>query len=520
MSPEPTRLTQRVLVVATGRAAATGSILAVNAILARAWPGEQFGLFAAVWVLGNTLVPVFLLGLPTALLYFYPRRAASERGRLVRWAAGSLGLSGLVLAAVLWLTGPVLARLFGLSPSAAGSGLTASMLPFLPYVVATVAGGYVDAALVASGRATHQAALAVLTAGATIGAATWGLLAHWSVPQVFAALSVVGLGRLALGSGLAAAAVPARSGAPGEPAPGDRLGQFLSYAWTVALNDAAGSLSRSVDRLVVLGLFSTATFGFYHVGAIEVPVGLLLSAAVTVLIPEISRLHREGRLEEIAALWRGVVRRLSLVIMPLFAFLLFFAGPIMALYVPEQFAASRWVFTIYIVALPLRCAMYSPLLIGMGRARWALWGSLGDLGANLLLSLVLARGLLVLLPGWAFLGPAAATVVATYGQVAVLLVLIGRDLSGDLSRLLPWGYLLRLMAVCSAAAALSRGISLLLDTAALQVVLGVAAYAALAAGYLRWSSESRLEAAQVLGAAFAGWPAARAAAPDEAGRSC
>ena len=76
------------------------------------------------------------------------------------------------------------------------------------------------------------------------------------------------MGRLVLGTVLVAAATRGGYGAPATRG----LGELLGYAWTIGLNDAAGSLSRSVDRLVVLGLFSAQLFGLYHVGAIEVPV--------------------------------------------------------------------------------------------------------------------------------------------------------------------------------------------------------------------------------------------------------
>jgi len=502
VSPPPLRLTQRVLIVAAGRAAATGSIFAVNAILARAWSGPEFGLFCAVWVLGNTLVPVFLLGLPSALLYFYPRRQPAGSHRLVRQVAVCLAVSGLALASLLWVGGPGLARLFSLDAAPGSPELAATLTPFLPYVLAAVVGGYIDAALVASGRVTQQAGLSLLAAVGVVAAAAWGLVAAWSVPQLLLALSAVGMGRLALGTVLVAAATRGGDGAPATRG----LGELLGYAWTIGLNDAAGSLSRSVDRLVVLSLFSAQLFGLYHVGAIEVPVSLLLAAAATVLVPEISRLHREGRYDEIATLWRGAVSRLSLIILPLFAFLLWFAGPLIAVYLPPQFAASRWVFAIFLLALPVRCAMYGPLLIGMGRARWALWGSLGDLGANLFLSLALARGLLAYRPDWAFLGPAVATVLATYGQVAVLLLLIGRDFSRSVGQLLPWWSLGRLALGCLAGAALARAATLALDTAAWQLATGAAVYAALGAILLHQSRDSRRQVREALRAAFSRRP--------------
>ena len=75
----PEGLTRRIAIVACARGVSTASIFAVNVILTRTWTQEEFGRFGSVWVLANTLVPVFLAGLPTGLLYFFP--AATRTGR-------------------------------------------------------------------------------------------------------------------------------------------------------------------------------------------------------------------------------------------------------------------------------------------------------------------------------------------------------------------------------------------------------------------------------------------------------
>jgi len=136
-------VTRRVFIVAVGRTASTASVFIVYAILARTWPGEQFGVFTAVWVLGNTLVPFFLLGLPTGLLYFFPRRDRRSRQALVLQAALCLAVSGLAAAVVLLSAGTRLASIF-VSEAGGGSGLTFDqyLVPFIPYVFSLVAGGY------------------------------------------------------------------------------------------------------------------------------------------------------------------------------------------------------------------------------------------------------------------------------------------------------------------------------------------------------------------------------------------
>ena len=122
-------LTRKIGIVAAGRAANTSSIIAVNVLVARAWTQAECGIFSAVWVLGNALIPIFLLGLPTSLLYFFPRR--QNQRSLVGQSALCLLASGVVLVGVLYLWGPELSS--WLEDDTAHGGLIAPYLwPFLP----------------------------------------------------------------------------------------------------------------------------------------------------------------------------------------------------------------------------------------------------------------------------------------------------------------------------------------------------------------------------------------------------
>ena len=80
------RLTSKVGIVALGRGANALAVYVVYALAARTWDKVQCEVFAAVWVLSNALVPIFLIGLPTAVLYFFPRRE-NTRGLALQAAA-------------------------------------------------------------------------------------------------------------------------------------------------------------------------------------------------------------------------------------------------------------------------------------------------------------------------------------------------------------------------------------------------------------------------------------------------
>ena len=469
-------LSRQVAIVAAGRVAATSSIFIVNALLARTWPLADFGRFSAVWILGNTLAPVFLMGVPTALLYVFPRRApGAERRTLVWQSTVVLCISGCLLVALLWAVGRPLSRWFSVSDA------VDLIVPFLPYVFSIVAAGHVEASLVASGRPTWQAGLSLAGAVGLIAVAGFAHGGRWGVGETLWGLSAVGVLRGGLGWLLLVADI----GGAGRLSMAG-VGSLLGYASRIGLSDAVGSLSRAVDRMVVLGFLGTADLALYHVGAIEVPVSLMLAAVVTVLVPEVSRLSAAGRLEEVGELFRGAVGRLALFILPLCCFLFVHAGAVIEVYLPGAFSRTDEVFRIFLLALPLRCAVYNPVLVGTGRANWALYGSVGDLCVNAALSVLLVRFLLPDHAQWALLGPAAATVLATWGQVAVLVTLLSRSLQQPLNTLLPWGRLGR-VGLVSIVASIASGWAIFdwQTGPGLRLVVATAVFAPVAAILLR-----------------------------------
>ena len=490
------RLTRKIGIVALGRAAGTSSIFAVNYILVRsAWTKGELGIFLAILAVGNTLAPIFLLGLPTSLLYFFPHRNRSERKGLLLLTLLCLVGSGGLLVGLLFFLGPQLAGWLEPEALAGLEELGGYLLPFLPYLFSLVAGGFVEASLVAVDRPQWAAGLAITGATGLVVAAVAGAALALNIAEVLLLFSAVGSLRLVAGLLLVARGVG--FGLRGQS--WSRLGEYLEYSLPVWMNDAVGSLSRYVDRLVVIFFFSAATFANYQLGAVEVPISLLLGAVVTVLVPEVSRLYGEGRMEEIGMLWHQAVGRLALVVLPVFCFLFVFAEPVIELYLTKGYAESRWVFRIFLLALPLRCAVYNPLLMGMGKARWALWGSLGDLFLNASLSIILVKVLLAREAGWAFLGPAMATVGATYAQVFLLVGLIAWQLRWGVRQLLPWGRLLRVSGFSGGAALVGWGAAGWAASAQLELIVGGGVFGVVLAGFLWASRRDRDDLGAILG---------------------
>ncbi len=101
------------------------------------------------------------------------------------------------------------------------------------------------------------------------------------------------------------------------------------------------------------------------------------------------------------------------------------------------------------------------------------WGSLFDLAFNAVLSVGLVFWLTQSGSAWAYLGPAIATVVATYAQVAFLVGAIAIHLRWTWSELLPWSALGRLALIGVVASGASRWVSQWIELGAMtQLGLG------------------------------------------------
>ncbi len=460
-------VTRRVATVAAGRTANVVSLVLVNAILARGWPMEQVGVVLTLLVLVNSLLPLFQLGLPTSLLFFFPRKSHQGQLEMTLQTVLLLAVSGLAISLALYLVGTPIARLLGVAEP---SGIRGYLLPFLPFAFATVAGGFADAVLVATTRTQWMAALSIVHA--LVSVMVIGVAAIYSRPlsELLALFSLVAVARLVVGVVLVTRAMDGLEGRWRLTATG--LSAYLKYTIAIGLTDAIGGLSRFVDRYVVLFFFTATTFSLYQFGALEVPVGILVTAVATVLVPEVSKRYADSRQVEIAELWKHSVRKLALIVLPLFCFLFVFSGPLFELYLPNEYARSEWVFRIFLVALPLRCATYNALLVGMGKATWAMWGSFLDLVLNLAFSVLMVIWLLEKAPHYAFMAPAAATVVATFVQVALLVVSIGWHLKWPFFALLPWGRLAGVLGISCGAALLAWFAAAGVSMAIMKMVVG------------------------------------------------
>ncbi len=381
------------------------------AVLARSVAKDQVATYQQMNLLFAVVAPMLVAGIPTALLYFIPRAGLhEERNAWIMRAYLLLGGMGVAAAVAVIAVRQPLASLFN------NPDLATALVWYAPYMFFAFVAAVAPPALIASGHAGRAALLNGLVGALTITCVVVativsptgdGLAAALSVSGALFAVASVSMVRRATGMRLAR--VHRRDG---------NTRRMLSYGLPLAATGLAGTLGYQFDRIVVGASFSPQEFAVYALGAVEVPLGLLIAAAVSnVLVPRLTILWRDGDRAGMIALWREAMRMTSLVLLPLFAFTLLMSSDLVLLLYGPGYSESVEVFRVYLFLLPLRIATWGLIPMALGRTGINLQASILILAVNAGVALALIGPLGLI--GAALAAPISAVAAATYYLVRV-----------------------------------------------------------------------------------------------------
>jgi O-antigen/teichoic acid export membrane protein len=448
--PPPRRsLTRQTAVIFVGGLVAQASWIVLLSGLTRLVSKGQLGAYQQLALLYGIVSPLLVAGIPAALLYFIPR--SKDRNETRSWVATAyivLGTLGLLFSLAIALARVPIAHALG------NAQLSPILLVYSPYPGLAFLASVLPSTLVALGRAALATLVGVTGSILTVICALSGVAVAPDAKHIAAGLVVGQLGFTVLSvitvCRVVGVTVPWRTLAA-------RSAALLKFGVPLALTGLAGMIAFQFDRLVVSRDFSAALYAVYSVGAVELPISVLVQQSVnSTLMPALTRHFVAGDVPGMAALWRRAVRRTSLVLLPTFVFFMLTAPAAVRLLFGASYSESTVMFRIYLFLVPLRVATYGLMTQAIGRTGINLTGALMFLASNAVLVLLLVGPL-------GLPGPAVATVSATAGLAGYYLVRLRRVLGLTIRALFPWGVLAANFAV-SVAAALP---------AALLVLLGV-----------------------------------------------
>lgn len=463
-TPRRPRLAGDAVALAASATLAQGAGLAGTIVLARLLSQREFGGYQQLLLVYAIISPLLYGGVPAALTY-YIARAESQEER-ARWTFDAL--VALTALGVLFAVGLILAR----QPLAAlmhNRDLAPALALLAPYALLTFLASLVPNALIPVGRARLSALLSLASSFVYVSAIVVGGIVARDVGGLALAMAASSLFSAVVGVVAISRTVGIQRDWPGLPA---RVREFLAYGLPLALTGLAGVLGFQFDRLVVTAHFSPSKYAIYAVGAVELPITLIVQQSInSVLLPQLAVRHRDGDVEGLGTLWREAIRKSSLVLLPLFALSWVVAGDLVHVFFGGRYDESVSIFRIYLLLMPLRVATYGLLPMAVGRTRINLGASIVVLASNAVLAIALVGPL-------GLKGPAIATVIATGLTVAYYLVRLRGILNLPIRALFPWRLLAINLALSVVVAGVLAPVTAVSLPAGAMLVAWSAAYAA------------------------------------------
>jgi O-antigen/teichoic acid export membrane protein len=430
--PRSRSRTFKAAILASGEFLSTLVQLATFAVLARVLSMQDYATYRQTMLAYWFAAPLLMLGLPQALYYFLP--GEKTRARAILWEnIILLTLMGCVFSLFLLLGGNRLLALRFNNPDLANT-----LLLLAPYPLLVLPAAAIGACLMARERPRELAVFHVLSRFLT-GVVIIAAILIWRTPAAAIVGAVVAAGIILVPS----LNLMARSVREGHWRP--RLsGMWAQAKFSAPLGLAVtvAGVSYTLDKVIVSAMCTPEQFAIYATGAFEIPLmGVVTGSVTAVLLPDITRLRKEGRSREALALWKRAAVKCSLIILPVMCFLFCMAPEVMSVLFSAKYTQSALPFRLYLLLLPMRVVTFGAMLMAAGKSSLILYRSIVDLLLNLVLSMVLIYFL-------GYIGAGVAAVLTLYLWTAPYsIVMIARFYDSRLGTVFPYRAILGVLAL-------------------------------------------------------------------------
>ena len=410
-------------------------------VLVRMLDRADYGTYQQLALIGALGIAILVLGLPNSVYYFHDRKNLARDKVLTLQTSAILLASGVVTAMCLLVARPLIVHLMG------NQAMFAPMPWYVMALGLLIATEHFVQFMIARDRYKVAVLTEVVETIIRVLILVLPLLAGFGLMGLVTALFAYALVRFVIRT--AWLIVPL--GGIRKPA-GEHwfVREQLEYAVPLGLMSLVGVLGGYLDRGIVATRFSPSDYAIYSVGALEIPLDAIFQASVaTVLRASMPALIRDGRHDEVIRLLREGVRKLSLIVLPCFVFLLGFSYEFITVLFTPQYAKSVAVFRIYLFLMPLNMFILSPVPPAYGRTKINFQVVAVVTAIHVVLSFVLLHWI-------GFYGPAMSAVSTAYLLSLFYFVFACRLTGGSVSSLLPLGTFARVLACAGVAVVVAR----------------------------------------------------------------
>ena len=440
-----------------GRAIGLAASFAIGIVLARVFDPADFGTYKQFFLVFATLYGIAQLGMAESLYYFVPRQAGAT-GRYVCNAIVTLALGGLICLALLYTGRAAVARWLSNTELAEyipwlGLLLTLTLVTTVFEIVMISRKRHLTAAITYAVSDICRTLMFILPA-VMLG----------SLRAVFIGATVFVVIRFAVM--LASFWREYRGDLRIDLA---LWRDQLAYALPFALAVGVEIVQINFHQYAVASRVDAATFAVYAIGCMQIPlVDLIATSTINVLMVRMAEDHNDDRAA--LTLWHDTLTRLAFLLVPLAAFLMVMAQPLIVGLFTETYAGSADIFRVWALAavLPPVFAVDGVLRV-YAQTRFLLV-------MNLLRLAIVAATIGMFITAFGLRGAVVVTLLATMFVKLLGVARVARLMRVPLHAALPWG---RLAAIILGAGVSTVPVLWLTRTIAMPPLAAVAAGAAL-----------------------------------------
>lgn len=400
---------------------------AVTRLLSQYLSVYDYGTYSQILLIVSTVANLTILGMMDGVNYFYCSEQDAEQREKYLATIFTLqcAVSAVAGAMVLCLSGPLCAYFD--NPGVSRLMIFAALLPLLQNLLSMI-----QILLVSVGKARMLAVRNLVVSLVRFGVVLLVVFAVRSVAVILMTtllLDVVQIGIFVWILRKSRCAIRLKK------TDFRLVRRILSYCLPMAIFVAINSLNRDCDKYLIALWTDTETLAVYTNASKALPFDIVMTSFCTVLLPEITRLVSSRENERAVELYR-LLLEIACISTTVFCCAALAAAPqLMELLYSEKYLSGLTVFMIYVLVDMIRFTNITLVLSAAGRTKKLMLLGIGALAFNFALNVLLYR-----LMGVA--GPAAATLLTTFGLGVLILRAGARELQTKISGFFDGKYLL------------------------------------------------------------------------------
>lgn len=396
--------------------------MATSMLLSRFRTLEEYGTYSQLDLVLNLLTTLFLLGIPNAINFFYPRADTNDERKIFLQTFFSINTILSVIAGLAMIFSLPLLVMYFKNEKLYQFVYFMALMPWAKITIQE-RGNLFVAANKTRTLIKHTLANSVALLGIII--LTKICNQSFGFYMILYVLVELGFGLIVY--------IEAKKLTGSLAFKIDRLllKKILIYSIPIGISDMVSTISKEVDKLMIGGFLNTESLAIYTNAAREIALTVISTSFIAVLMPKLSRLINEKKQKEAVVIWKSTTSFTYIFMCFGVSALIVFAPQVITILYSEKYLPGTNVFRIYSLILLWRTAYFGTILSLYGKTKNILYCSITSMILNVILNYVLYMVL-------GFTGPAWSTFISV-GIVNLLqLKLSANILKIKMGQIFPW----------------------------------------------------------------------------------